>query len=123
MDCIERVTAVLNSLERDGGPVTVAGVASRAGVSRTFLYDDAQTVLLTRLRNLASGQPASGRPALPDKERITAKSHEAIVRALREANQKRNDENERLRNELAVTLGQLRDLRRGIPTSAETSRR
>ncbi|MEV8395860.1 MULTISPECIES: DUF6262 family protein [unclassified Streptomyces] len=123
MDCIERVTAVLNSLERDGGPVTVAGVASRAGVSRTLLYDDAQTVLLTRLRNLASGQPASGRPALPDKERITTKSHEAIVRALREANQKLNDENERLRNEFAVTLGQLRDLRRGIPTTAETSRR
>ncbi|MGW6605751.1 DUF6262 family protein [Streptomyces sp. NPDC055036] len=123
MDCIERVTAVLNSLERDGGPVTVAGVASRAGVSRTLLYDDAQTVLLTRLRNLTSGQPASGRPALPDKERITTKSHEAIVRALREANQKLNDENERLRNEFAVTLGQLRDLRRGIPTTAETSRR
>ncbi|WP_221354674.1 DUF6262 family protein [Streptomyces beigongshangae] len=115
LDCIERVQAVLNSLERDGGPVTVAGVASRAGVSRTFLYDDAQTVLLNRLRNLASGQPASGRPALPDKERITTKSHEAVVRTLHGANQKLNEENARLRNELAVTLGQLRDLRRGIP--------
>ncbi|MET7696455.1 DUF6262 family protein [Streptomyces sp. NPDC005485] len=122
LDCIERVQAVLNSLERDGGPVTVAGVASRAGVSRTFLYDDAQTDLLTRLRNLASGQPASGRPALPDKERITTKSHEAVVRTLRGANQRLHEENERLRNELAVTLGQLRDLRRGIPTTAETSR-
>jgi hypothetical protein len=118
LDCIERVQAVLNSLERDGGLVTVAGVASRAGVSRTFLYNDAQTFLLTRLRNLASGQPASGRPALPDKERITTKSHEAVVRALRGANQKLNAENERLRNELAVTLGQLRDLRRGVPPTA-----
>jgi hypothetical protein len=60
--------------EVDGGPITVAGVASQAGVSRTFLYDDAQTDLLTRPRNLAGGQPASGRPALPDKERITTKS-------------------------------------------------
>ncbi|MFE4373630.1 hypothetical protein ACFRMN_36425 [Streptomyces sp. NPDC056835] len=39
---------------------------------------DAQTVLLTRLRNLAGGQPASDRPALPDKERITTKSQAAV---------------------------------------------
>lgn len=88
----------------------------------TFLYDDAQTVLLTRLRNLASGQPASGRPALPGKERITTKSHEAIVRTLRNANRKLNEDNERLRTELAVALGQLRDLRRGIPTPVATRR-
>ncbi|MGC4985300.1 DUF6262 family protein [Streptomyces sp. DT193] len=122
LDCIERVQAVLNSLERDGGSITVAGVASQAGVSRTFLYDDAQTDLLTRLRNLAGGQPASGRPALSDKERITTKSHEAIVRALRGANRKLSEDNERLRIELAVALGQLRDLRRGIPTPAATQR-
>ncbi|MFD9504432.1 DUF6262 family protein [Streptomyces sp. NPDC060035] len=115
LDCIERVQAVLNSLKRDGGPVTVAGIASRAGVSRTFLYDDAQALLLARLRDLASKQPATGRPALPDHQRITTKSHETVVRALRDANRKLNEENERLRNELAVALGQLRDLRRGIP--------
>lgn len=51
--CIERVQAVLDALERDGGAVTVAGVAARAGVSRTFLYDPAQAPLLTRLRSLA----------------------------------------------------------------------
>ncbi|MDQ1022693.1 hypothetical protein QF035_000275 [Streptomyces umbrinus] len=38
------------------------------------------------------------------------------VRALRDAKRKLNEENERFRNELAVALGQLRDLRRGIPT-------
>ncbi|MFE4629463.1 hypothetical protein [Streptomyces mirabilis] len=66
LGCIERVQAALEGLERDGGPVTVAGVAARAGVSRTFLYDDAQAPLLARLRHLASKQPATGRPALPD---------------------------------------------------------
>lgn len=114
--CNERVQAVLEVLERDGGTVTVAGVAARAGVSRTFLYDDAQATLLARLRDLASRHPASGRPALPDTERITTKSHEAVVRALRGANRRLNEENKRLRNELAVTLGQLRDFRRGIPS-------
>ncbi len=115
LDCIERVQAVLGALERDGGAVTVAGVAARAGVSRTFLYDNAQAPLLAKLRELATKQPATGRPALPDHQRITTKSHETVVRALREANRKLNEENERLRNELAVALGQLRNLRRGIP--------
>ncbi|MFF3699535.1 DUF6262 family protein [Streptomyces sp. NPDC002221] len=115
LDCIERVHAVLAALERDGGAVTIAGVAARAGVSRTFLYDDAQAPLLTRLRDLVNKQPATGRPALPDQQRITTKSHETVVRALRDANRKLHEENERLRNELALALGQLRDLRRGFP--------
>ncbi|GGJ67552.1 hypothetical protein [Streptomyces brasiliensis] len=73
--------------------------------------------MLTRLRGLADQQPASGRLALPDQQRITTKSHETVVRALRDANRKLGEENERLRNELAVALGQLRDLRRGIDAS------
>lgn len=94
--------------------MTVAGVAARARVSRTFLYDAAQAPLLARLRGLADKQPTTGRPALPDQQRITTRSHETMVRALRDANRKLHDENECLRNELAVALGQLRDLRRGI---------
>ncbi|MGW5639924.1 DUF6262 family protein [Streptomyces sp. NPDC003832] len=113
--CIERVHAVLDALERDGGAMTVVGVASRAGVSRTFLYDAAQAPLLAGLRGLADKQPSTGRPALPEQQRITTKSHETVVRVLRDANRKLHEENERLRNELAVALGQLRDLRRGIP--------
>ncbi|MFF6996077.1 DUF6262 family protein [Streptomyces sp. NPDC008313] len=112
--CIERVHVVLDALERDGGAVTVAGVAARAGVSRTFLYDAVQAPLLARLRGLADKQPSTGRPALPEQQRITTRSHETVVRALRDANRKLHDENERLRNELAVALGQLRDLRRGV---------
>lgn len=115
LDCTARVHAVLDSLERDGGAVTIAGVASRAGVSRTFLYDDAQTALMQRLRAIAAAQPGSGRPALPETQRISTKSHESLVRALRAANSKLRQENEQLRNELAVALGQLRDLRRGLP--------
>ncbi|MDX2565234.1 hypothetical protein PV371_37140 [Streptomyces sp. TX20-6-3] len=73
--------------------------------------------MLTRLRDLAGKQPSTERPALPDQQRITTKSHETVVRALRDANRKLSEENERLRNELAVALGQLRDLRRGIGAS------
>ncbi len=46
---------------------------------------------------------------------LAAKSHETIVRTLRDANRKLRQDNDQLRNELAVALGQLRDLRRGLP--------
>jgi hypothetical protein len=115
LGCIARVHAVLDDLERDGGAVTIAGVASRAGVSRTFLYDDAQAALLARLRAIAAAQPSSGRPALPETQRISTKSHETVVQTLRAANRKLRRDNDQLRNELAVALGQLRDLRRGLP--------
>ncbi|MFF0451369.1 hypothetical protein ACFYT4_34230 [Streptomyces sp. NPDC004609] len=113
--CTERVPTVLDALERDGGAVTVGGAAARAGVSRTFLYGAAQAPLLARLRGVADKQPATGRPALPDQQRITTKSHETVVRAYGTLNRKLHEENERLRDEIAVALGQLRDLRRGIP--------
>ena len=50
LQCIARVRTALGDMERDGGPVTIAGVAARAKVSRTFLYDHAQAPLLERLR-------------------------------------------------------------------------
>ncbi|TMR94894.1 DUF6262 family protein [Nonomuraea basaltis] len=116
LDCIARVEAVLNELESQGGPVSVAAVAAQAGVSRTFLYDDTQAQLLQRLRSIATAQPDSGRLALPQSQRISTRSHEAIVRTLREANRKLRRDNDQLRNDLAVALGQLRDLRRGLPS-------
>lgn len=115
LDCIARVDSVLGDLERDGGPATVTGVAAQARVSRTFLYDTAQAPLLERLHALAAAQPSSGRPALPETQRVSTKSHEAIVRTLRDANRRLREDNDRLGNELAVALGQLRDLRRGLP--------
>nr|WP_238442282.1 DUF6221 family protein [Streptomyces pratensis] len=84
-------------MEHDGGAVTVTGVSARAGVSRTFPYDAAWTTLLARLRHLASKQPATGQPALPDHQRISTKSQESLVRALREADRELHMENERLR--------------------------
>ncbi|MFC9627128.1 hypothetical protein ACFTXM_46730 [Streptomyces sp. NPDC056930] len=42
-----------------------------------------------------------------------------MVRALRDANRKLHEENERVRNELAVALGQLLDFRRGIGAPAD----
>jgi hypothetical protein len=64
-ECTARVHAVLDELERGAGRVSVAAVASAAGVSRTFIYDPAQYELLARLRIMATNRPSSGRAPVP----------------------------------------------------------
>src|SRR5260370_34298313 len=86
LQCIARVRTALDDMERDGSPVTIAGVAARAKVSRTFLYDDAQAPMLERLRAIANAQSSSGRPALPANQRVSTTSNEPICGTLRWAN-------------------------------------
>jgi hypothetical protein len=109
---LERVRAVLDHLEEHGGNATVAGVAERAGVSRTFLYDSSQAELLERLRTIRARQSSPSGPPLPTAQQVSSSSHKAIVKALRDRNQQLQKENRQLRDELAIALGQLRDLRR-----------
>jgi hypothetical protein len=116
-ECTARVHAVLDELERGEGRISVAAVASAAGVSRTFLYDPDQHELLARLRIMATSRTSSGRAPIPTAQRISTTSHEQIVRALRERNHRLNQDNKQLRDELAVALGQLRELRRRAPAS------
>jgi hypothetical protein len=115
--CIARVDAVLDDLERGRGRVSVATVAAAAGVSRTFLYDPAQRDLLSRLRGIAAGRRHDGRVPIPTDQRISTASHEQVVRALRKRNQRLSQDNKRLRGELAIALGQLREIRRGAGPS------
>jgi hypothetical protein len=75
------------------------------------------TNLLARLRITATNRPSSGRAPIPTAQRISTTSHEQIVRALRERNHRLNQENKQLRDELAVALGQFRELRRRVPAS------
>lgn len=124
-DSLTRVQAVLDDLERHGGPASVTSVAARAGVSRTFLYDPAQEHLLARLREIAANMHSGSRPPVPAGQRITTASHEQVVRALRERNKRLAEENSELRAELAAALGQVRELRRAQPqpSTANTSPR
>ncbi|MCM3883104.1 hypothetical protein [Frankia sp. R82] len=111
--CTARVHAILDDLEHTADPVSVAAVAAKANVSRTFLYDPAQQALLARLRGIAAGRDQSStRSARPAGHRISAESHEHVVRALRNRISRLTTENARLNHELATALGQLRDLRR-----------
>jgi cell division protein FtsB len=113
LECTARVIAALDGLHAGQGAVSVAAVAAAAGVSRTFLYNPAQHDLLARLRAIAAGRSRHGRAPVPVAQHISTASHEQVVRALRARNQRLAEENTRLRDELAVALGQLREHRRG----------
>lgn len=112
VNCLDCVHAVLNDIDQHGGDATVTGVAARAGVSRTFLYDPRQAALLERLHTIQAGQPHPRQPPLLTQQLISTPSHKAIVKALRDRSQRLEHENQKLRDELAIALGQLRELRR-----------
>ncbi|MEU5547874.1 DUF6262 family protein [Streptomyces sioyaensis] len=114
LDCVARVLTALDTAKRSNTPVTVSGIAKAAGVSRTFLHDPAQADLLTKIRNMAPSTPTPTAP-VPPPQRMSTESHQAIVQTLKKANQALRAENDQLRQDLAQALGQLRDLRRGVP--------
>jgi hypothetical protein len=108
-----RVQAALDQFEQHRGEVTVTAVAAQVGVSRTFLHDGAQQDLPARLYDLAARQTSPRRPPLPRPQQVTAASHQQVVRALRKRNQQLVQENQRFMDELAIALGQLRELKKG----------
>jgi len=121
LDCVARVMAAIEDAKRDGARLTVSGIARRAGVSRTFLHDPAQQDLLDSIRQSTTGQAVTT-PSIPTTQRISTRSHETVVSALKNANEKLREQNTQLRDELAHALGDLRDLRRTASTTPPENR-
>ena len=99
----------LRELDRTGASVTFTAVASAAGISRSWLYtqadirDQIQQLRGTRSRDTAGAVPASQRATDPSlRARLTA----ALTR-----NQALADENAGLRRQLARALGDQRSSR------------
>ena len=94
-----RAVQALRELDRTGAPVTFAAVAAKAGVSRSWLY--AQPGIrdqIARLREATSRSPAAPVPAA---QRTTDAS---LLRRLEAAHAERRrlqEENTRLRQEIA----------------------
>ncbi|MBS2531977.1 hypothetical protein KGQ20_04260 [Catenulispora sp. NF23] len=121
LDCVARVMEAIEAAKRDGAPFTVSGIARQAGVSRTFLHDPAQRDLLDCIRQSTTGRTVTA-PLVPSAQRISTRSHETVVTALKNANEKLREQNAQLRDELAHALGDLRDLRRTTPTMIQENR-
>jgi Family of unknown function (DUF6262) len=102
-----RAVQALRELDRAGVPVTFAGVAQAAGISRSWLYTQpdisSQIRRLRQEKNAASGVPAA--------QRSTDTSLRATLAAALDRNRQLADENTRLHRQLARALGDQRSSR------------
>jgi hypothetical protein len=102
-----RAVQALRELDRAGSPVTFAGVAQAAGVSRSWLYTQPDiSGQIRRLRQNTTGACSGG--AVPAGQRATDASLRARLTTALDRNKQLADENARLRRQLARALGDQR---------------
>jgi len=105
-----KAVQALRELDGAGTPVTFAGVAHAAGVSRSWLYTQPDiSGQIRRLRQEANGAGSAG--AVPSGQRATDASLRARLTAALERNRQLADDNARLRRQLARALGDQRSSR------------
>ena len=107
LDAEQRVHRALRELDSEGATVTFAAVAERARVSRAFLYQHAE--LRSQIEALRAADAAA--PArVPVRQRASDASLRARLRAALEESQRQREEIARLREELALAHGRVREL-------------
>ena len=105
-----RTVQALRELDRSGTPVTFAGVAKAAGVSRSWLYT--QPDISSQIRRLRQNTSSAGfARAIPASQRTTDASLRARLTTALDRNKQLADENARLRRQLARALGDQRAAR------------
>lgn len=95
---LQRAQDALAALARNGEPVTIARLASEAGVSRAWIYT--QPGLRDQVKRMQHGQPPS---TLPARQASSRASDESLRRRLELAHQKSTQlraENQQLRRDL-----------------------
>ena len=105
-----RAIQALRELDRAGTPVTFAGVAQAAGISRSWLYTQPDiSCQIRRLRQETNDAGSAG--VIPAGQRATDASLRARLTAALDRNKQLADENARLRRQLARALGDQRSTR------------
>jgi hypothetical protein len=105
-----RAVQALRELDRAGTPVTFAGVARAAGVSRSWLYTQPDiSGQIRRLRQKTNDAGSAG--VIPAGQRATDASLHARLAASLGRSKQLADENARLRRQLARALGDQRSAR------------
>jgi Family of unknown function (DUF6262) len=107
LDAERRVRGALRELNSEGATVTFAAVADRARVSRAFLYQHPE--LRAEIEALRSAQ-ASASACLPLRQRASDGSLRTRLRAALDESQRQREEISRLREELALAHGRVREL-------------
>jgi Family of unknown function (DUF6262) len=102
-----KTVQALRELDRAGDPVTFAGVAQAAGVSRSWLYT--QPDIRDQIRRMREKTDSAGfAGAIPAVQRATDASLRARLAAALDRNKQLADDNARLRRQLARALGDQR---------------
>lgn len=105
----------LRELDRAGTWVTFQAVAAAATVSRSWLYSQPDIrVEIERLREATCRPPV---PPIPAGQRTSDSSLRARLEAALERNRALTEENQRLRRQLGLALGE----RRSSPSTAAAS--
>ena len=106
LEAEQRVRSALRELDRDGAMVTFVAVAERARVSRAFLYQHAE--LRSQIEALRAADVAAP-PRVPVRQRASDASLRARLRAALDEGQRQREELARLREELALAHGRVRE--------------
>jgi hypothetical protein len=102
-----KAVQALRELDRAGTPVTFAGVAREAGISRSWLYSQPDiSGQIRRLRQETNAVGSAG--GIPAGQRATDASLRARLASALDRNKQLTDENARLRRQLARALGDQR---------------
>jgi hypothetical protein len=106
-----RAVQALRELNRAGVPVTFAGVAKAAGISRSWLYTQPDISSHIRRLRKETANAADSAGGVPVSQRATDASLGARLAAALGRNKQLADENARLRRQLAHALGGQRSAR------------
>lgn len=97
----------IRELDRTGAAITFGVVARAAQVSRSWLYT--QTDIRDEIRKLRAATTSRSRPAaVPAAQRASAESLRQRLTVMQERIHNLVEENQRLRNQLALALGEQR---------------
>ncbi len=107
LSAANRVRRAMRELDKRGDAINFVSVAAAAGVSRQFLYTHPE--LRQEIEQLR-GEQRTTLSRLPTAERASDASIRARLRAALDDNQRLREENARLRDELALTHGHVREL-------------
>jgi Family of unknown function (DUF6262) len=103
----ERAVTTLRRMDAAGQPVTLASLASQAGVSRSWLYrQDDLRAEIERLRD--HRRPSPGRATVPGRQRASSTSLLLRLEAAADRIRRLEAENQQLRDALARALGERR---------------
>ena len=105
-DARRHAVAALRRLDAAGEPINMSTVARAAGVSRAWLYRQAD--LRSMIEHLRHAGPLSGGPSRPSAERATIDSLRQQLDTLRARQAELQAKNHQLREALARRLGQQR---------------